>query len=318
VKLSPVSFLVGPEPLQHRIHVEGIRKEIFPGGSGGLNDDTFDAKEKSLSDIFDFANTFPMMATRRLIILRNAGDPKEADENRWLAYLENPSPHTILIASADKIDKRKRLYKALEKHGSLLLLPEVKQKDIPSWIDRLTERRAVQISPQARLALANAVGTDLTLLQNEIDKLALYVHPETTITETAVEALVLKTTGGNVFEFTDQVAERRTFAALTTLDHLVDTGTPPLVLVSLLARHFRVLLKAHHHLHAHTNRTELPQALGVPPFVVSRYLDQAKLYAPASLRHAIGELRKLDHDLKSTGHPPKMLLERSLRAMVAQ
>jgi len=90
LKTAPVHFIVGSQALQQRLFVDDVRKSLFPSGSGGLNDDTFDVKEKSLTEIFDLANTFPMLAAKRLVVVRNVDDPKEADEARWLAYLENP------------------------------------------------------------------------------------------------------------------------------------------------------------------------------------------------------------------------------------
>jgi DNA polymerase-3 subunit delta len=295
--------------------VEEVRKDLFPAGSAGLNDDTFDAKEKNLSEIFDLANTFPMLAAKRLVVVRNVDDPKEADEGRWLAYLENPSPQAVLVGISAKLDKRKRLYKALEKAGALVDLPDPKAKDMPFWIDRLAKHQRVTFSPRAKLILAEAVGTDLDILDREIEKLALFVHPETTIHEGAVAELVLESGEGNIFEFTDQVAERKTGDALESMDRLIRSGTPPLVLLTMLARHLRILWKAHHHTKARTGRHELPAVLGVPPFAVGRYVDQARGFNVPGLKKALTELSRLDRDLKSSGLPAKFLMERSLRTI---
>lgn len=314
----PVQFVVGAQALQQRLFVEEVRKALFPNGSGGLNDDTFDTKEKSLAEIFDLANTFPMLAPKRLVVVRNVEDPKEADETRWISYLENPSPHAVLIGIAAKLDKRKRLFKAVEKAGALVDLPEPKSRDVPFWIDRLSAHHKVTFSPRAKLLLAEAVGTNLDLLDKEIEKLALFVHPETTIQENAVSELVLDSGEGNIFEFTDQVAERKTGDALVTMDRLMNSGTPPLVLLTMLARHLRILWKAHHHTKARTGRHELPAVLGVPPFAVGRYMDQSRGYRPATLKRALAELNRLDRDLKSSGLPAKFLMERSLRTITEQ
>src|SRR5262245_5672784 len=116
---APVLFLVGPDAFQQRLVLEELRKSIFPNGSGGLNDDTFEEGERDLAEIFDLANTMPMLAERRLIVLRNAGAPKESDQEKWLFYLENPSPSAVIAALAEKLDKRFKLTKALDKMGSL-------------------------------------------------------------------------------------------------------------------------------------------------------------------------------------------------------
>jgi DNA polymerase-3 subunit delta len=101
--------------------------------------------------------------------------------------------------------------------------------------------------------------------------------------------------------------------ALETLDHLLAQGTPPLVLLSMTTRHFRILIKARHGLHHRTDRSSLPSLLGVPPFVVDRYLAQARKRSPENLKNALRQACRLDHDLKSTGLTPRFLLERTLR-----
>lgn len=315
MKTEAVYFVVGAPGLQQKLFVEEIRKSLFPNGSGGLNDDTFDSGEKTLAEIFDLANTFPMMAAKRLVVIRNISDPKDADEARWSAYLQNPSPNAVVVGLAPKLDKRKRFFKALEKAGALVSLPEPRSKDLPSWIDRLSKHHEVTFSPRAKLMLAEAIGTDLDLLSHEVEKLALFIHPETSIQEGAVAELVLKTSDGNIFAFTDQVAERKTGDALDTMDSLLQTGTPPLVLLSMLARHLRILWKAHHHTKQKTVRQQLPSLLGVPPFTVTRYMDQARGLKAQGLKKALAELSRLDRDLKSSGLPPKLLMERSLRTI---
>lgn len=313
MKLSPVHFLIGKEPLQQKLVLEEIRMAVFPLGSKGLNDDTFDLKTDKLTSILDLANTYPMLAQKRLIQVRNVNNFSDVDENRWLTYLENPSPHTVLIALAEKLDKRKKLYKALDKKGFITTLTAPRPRDLSKWIDRLAKRHQIQISPGAKNLLADALGTDLSLLDREIEKLALYAFPEKTVTEKAVEDLVLRAAGGNIFSFTDQVVEKRLGQALHTLSHLVSSGTPPLILVTMLARHFRILLKAQDFLKNQTAGVPAAQALGVPAFTTSRYLDQARQLSILYLRNALATLRSLDRDLKSTGLPAKLLLERSLR-----
>ncbi|MFH1263537.1 MAG: DNA polymerase III subunit delta [Pseudomonadota bacterium] len=317
MKISPVVFVVGAQPLQQKLFVEEVRKNLFPNGSGGLNDDTFDAKEKNLVEILDLANTFPMLAPKRLVVVTLADDPKEADETRWISYVENPSPNTVLVGLAAKLDKRKRLFKALDKIDAIVTLPDPKAREIPVWVEQLARHHAVTFTPRAKLLLAEAVGTDLTLLDQEIAKLALYAHPATTIDEKMVAELVLETAEANIFEFTDQVVERRTGEALHTMDRLIATGTPPLVLLTMLTRHLRILWKANHHTKSRTNRNELPAILGVPPFAVSRYMDQARSFQTPTLKQALSELGNLDRDLKSSGLPAKLLMERSLRTITA-
>ncbi len=315
MKLSPVLFLVGKEPLQQKLFMEGVRKELFPNGSGGLNDDSFDLKETPLAEIFDLANTFPILANKRLIVVRNGAEPKESDESQWLNYFENPSPHTVLIAMWEKLDKRKRLFKLCEKAGAIITFEAPKPNEVSSWIDKLSARYEIKVSTNAKKMLVEALGKNLDVLDRELEKLSLYIHPEKILSENAIEDLILRTAGDNIFAFTDQVIEGRAKEAFETLDHLMSTGTPALVLLSMLARHLRILLKTYDHLKEKANRSDLAALLGVPPFLVQRYTEQAREFSSSNARLAMSELRHLDHDLKSSGLPAKFLFERSIRVI---
>ncbi|HLG18710.1 MAG TPA: DNA polymerase III subunit delta [Bdellovibrionota bacterium] len=314
MKLKPVLFLAGADPLQRRLILEEVRSDVFPNGSGGLNDDTLDVKERELADVLDLANTLPMLGSRRLILLHNAESPNDDDQELWASYLSNPAPHTTVVVLADKIDKRTRFFKLLEKHQAVVLIEPPKPRELPNWIDKLAKRHGVMISAEARSTLAESVGVDLAAIDNNLEKLALYIHPKEKIEESDVDELVLQSTGDNIFAWTDQVLEGRKAEALNTLHHLMDDGTPPLVLVSMLARHVRLLIRTHQHLSEKIGRAQLAPALGLPPFVVDRYLDQARRLSPDRLRRSLSELQTLDHDLKSTGHPSHFLLEQTIRA----
>ena len=186
---------------------------------------------------------------------------------------------------------------------------------MPTWVDRIAKRHGVTVTPAARQALVDAVGIHLASLSQHLEKLALYVHPATSVDEPAVGELVLETSGDTIFAWTDQVLEGRIPEALSTLNYLFDTGNPALVMLSMLARHVRILIKARELTAANVSSREYPARLGVPPFAVQRYVEQARRHEASKLQGAMGELARLDHDLKSTGLPAQHLLERTVIAL---
>lgn len=315
MKPVPITFIVGSDLFQHRLLTDEIRKAVFPNGSGGLNDDTFDGKGADLSSIFDLANTLPMLSPQRFIFIRNAEATSEKDQTQWLRYLKAPSPSAVLVASAQKLDKRTKFAKTLVEADVVVEAEPPKPRDVPSWIDRLAKRNEISVAPAAKMALAEAVGSDLGRLDQEIGRLALFVHPEKTISEKAVTSTVLQTTGENVFAWTDQIVEGRWKESVSTLHHLIEEGSPELVLVSMLVRHLRILLKAKDAAATSARGGELTSLLGVPPFLVSRYMDQCRRLQRSALLKALDHLATLDRELKSTGLSGSLLLERATRAI---
>ena len=315
MKLPPILFLVGPDPFLRDMELKEIRTHVFPQGPDRMNDLTLDARDVKSADILDQANTLPMFSEKRLLVVRGIEKLKEEDQNLWTKYAENPSPYTLIVGTADKRDKRTRFFKTMDGRGFIRTLEEPKPRDFPIWVDRLAKRHELTLSPDAKQALLDAVGTDLGALDRHLDKLALFIHPEKTVSAKAVAQLVYDIAGESLFSWTDQVVEGRVPQATATLNDLVRSGSPVLVLVSLLARHLRVLLKARDELAARTPTQELPHLLGVPPFTVRRYLDQAQRFTKGRLRSSLGELSKLDRELKSTGLAPSLLLERTVRTI---
>ncbi len=315
MKPFPITFLIGSEPLQESLFLEKIRAEAFPEGLNPMNDHSFTGKEITLEAVFDLANTFPMFGGDRFIVLRHLPEPKAADEEVWLRYLEAPAASTRLVVTMAKIDKRKRLYRALSKSSAVQALAAPRPQELPRWIDQLASRHGVTLETAARKLLAELIGTDLTAIDHELEKLALFVHPKTQVSESHVGEMVLRATGDNIFAFTDQVVEKRTGEAMGTLSHLVEEGTPVLVLTGMLARHLRMLLKTGDAMKRGIRGSELASKLAVPPFVATRYREQAQKMEPTRLVQALDHLCHLDRDLKSTGLPAKLLMERTIRAM---
>ncbi|MCB0307946.1 MAG: DNA polymerase III subunit delta [Bdellovibrionales bacterium] len=321
MKIAPVYVLTGQEPLLQKFFIEDLRKKIFPEGSKGFNDDHFSAKEKSWSEIFDLANTFPMLSNWRLITVRNATDIRVDDEPLWLKYLENPPEHTILVLQAEKLDKRKKVIKMLVKQGYLHDLVPPKPNMMPGWVDKLAKQKDLSVDPKARMALVDAIGTNLSRLSSEIEKLELFMAPEKTITVDAVSALVLKSSGDSIFQFTDAVFEGKAKESLTALKYLFDQGTPALVVVAMLARHLKILIKAKfmmNQVQANDSSSSPASALGVPPFLVSKYKAQAKSFTIELLFQGVKKLTQLDTDLKSTGLNNQSLVEKTILEMTSQ
>ncbi|MFH1017585.1 MAG: DNA polymerase III subunit delta [Pseudomonadota bacterium] len=315
MKPSPFLLLIGPDPFLRELELKEIRGTLFPNGPDRMNDLTLHARDMETADILDQANTLPMFSEKRLLVIRGIEKLGEDDQTRWLKYVENPSPYAVIVGTAEKLDRRTRFFKAMDEKGCIRLLEEPRPRDLPAWVDRLAQKRDLKLSPDAKQALLEAVGTDLGSLDRHLEKLSLFVHPEKNVSAKEVAQLVYDIAGENLFAWTDQVVEGRVPDATATLNDLIRSGSPVLVLVSLLARHLRVLLRARDELAARTRAQDLPHLLGVPPFTVRRYMDQAQRFTKGRLRSSLGELSKLDRELKSTGLSPSFLLERTVRAI---
>lgn len=310
-KTLPFYLLEESESYQEKKFLDGLKIQLF-GNQPNPDISTFDLKQHSFDDVMQSANTFSMFSSARLIFVQQNKDLKEDQEETLLKYIAQPNPTTTMVWKTKKLDKRKRFSKQVQGLNVLMSFSNPKPHEMSQWIDQIAAEVGIMVDRDAKSAFVEYIGTNLSQVHRELEKLQLYVHPENKIQKKHVEALVLKTNGDDVFAFTDQVIQKNLGKAYSTLAHLLEEGTVPLVLLSMLVRHYRILLKIHDGVSRRIPVAQLASFVMIPPFLVQRYVDQTKKIKMDECRKAIVTLQKLDKDFKSTGLSNRMLLEGTL------
>ena len=272
----------------------------------------FDLKEHKFEEVMESANTFSMFAKNRFITVQQHKDLNEKQEEELLKYIDAPNATTVIVWKTKKLDKRKKFSKQLQSKKVLKSFSAPKPFEMTQWIDTIAKEVEVTVDRDAKTAMIEAVGCNLSQVHRELEKLKLYIHPETKVLKKHVDAMVLKTNGDDVFAFTDQVIARDLKKAYPTLAHLMEEGTVPLVLLSMLVRHYRILLKVHDGMARRLPSAQLGGYAGVPPFLIQRYTDQAKKMNAQRCRNSLQKLQQLDKQFKSTGLSNRILLEETI------
>lgn len=275
-----------------------------------------DTKTTSVEEILESANSFSMFASKRLILVTQSKEITEDQEAAILQYLQNPSPMTTLIWKLKKLDKRKKFTKQIQSMGCLIQFSKPKPGEMGPWIDRIAASLKISVARDAKPILIENMGTNLALLQHELEKLSLYIHPKTTIERADVELMISKSTGEDIFAFTDAVIQKNSKRALSSLQYLLSEGTVPLVLLSMILRHIRILMKIHQGLHQKVPTSALASFVGIPPFLVQRYVDQSRTFSVQDCDQAISLLQSADRDFKSTGLSNRFILERTMISLM--
>lgn len=309
-KIEPFYLLEQSEPYQEKKFLSSVQAQLF--GTAKPDVQNFDLKEHSFDQILEAANTFSMFSQVRLIIVQQHKDLKEDQEEALLHYIDQPTAMTTIIWKIKKLDKRKRFSKQIAAKKVLMSFTAPKPFEMSVWLDQIATDVKIKLDREAKSTMVEYVGTNLSQIEKELEKLKLYIHPETTILKKHVEAMVLKTSGDDVFAFTDQVIGKDLKKAYSTLAHLLEDGTVPLVLLSMLVRHYRILLKIHDGTKRRLPSGQLAGYAGIPPFLIQRYQDQTRKVSMQQCHRAIELLQKLDRDFKSTGLSNKILLESTI------
>jgi DNA polymerase III subunit delta len=302
--LAPIYLLVSDEPLLVDRAVAALREAAMPAALRGFNEEMFDGKGLTATRLLNAAQTLPMMAPRRLVLVRDLAAMAAAELAGLLPYLERPSPSTVLVGTASKIDKRIKLWAAAGKAGVLHELTA--PRDLSGFVRAEAERRGVAIRPPAASRLAEVVGKDLARLSISLEQLALYADGRP-IEVDDVDDLVAETRERSVFELTDAIGAGQRQRALVALESLIDQKQSPVGVVAMLARHVRQLGLVLAARDEGVPRGELPRLVGAPPFVVDKLATQAQRLGPAQVARATAELAWADRALKGEAPMVKTL-----------
>jgi DNA polymerase-3 subunit delta len=301
---APIVLFVSEEPLLLDRAVAAVREAAMPAALRGFNEELFDGKGLTAQRVLTAAKTLPMMAPRRLVWVRDLAAMAAAELGGLVDYLAAPSPTTIFLGTAGKIDKRIKFWAAAAKAGVVDEL--ARPRDVGGFVRDEAARRGVAIRPAAAARLAEVVGADLARLALSLEQLALYAG-DRPIEGDDVDDLIAETRERSVFELTDAIGAGQRARAQAALASLLDQRQSPVGVVAMLARHVRqlgicVAAKAEG-----VPRGELPRLVGAPPFVVDNLTTQSAKLGPAYVARATRALGWADRALKGEAQMTKTL-----------
>lgn len=303
--LDPVYILSSDQPLLVTRAVQAIVDAAVPPEMRGFNLDVIEAKDATATRIISTAQTLPMMAQRRAVLVRDLA-PMSADElQKLLPYIEAPNPTTVLVALSSKVDKRQKFYSRVKSLKVLHVLDAPKQ--IGPWIQAEAEARGVSIRRNACDRLAEVVGKDLARLSLALEQLALFAG-SAVVTADHVDELIADTRERSVFELLNAMSNGDRAAALAAMDALCEQQESAIGVVTMMARHMRSLGLCHA---ANQQRiadpAELARYIGVPGWKVKATMAEARRYPPVVVGEALAKLSAADRELKGMTPVVKVL-----------
>ncbi len=299
---KPVYFLMGEEPYYIDRISQYIANHVLTEDEKGFNQMVLYGKDTSVDEVIANAKRFPMMSQYQVIIVKEAQHLSRAIEN-FTAYVENPQSTTILVIcyKYKKLDKRKKLYKTIQKNGELFESKKLYENQVSDWIRRTLNGKKYKISPKACVMLVEFLGTDLSKISNELDKLMLVVQSATEITPDLVEEHIGISKDYNNFELKKAIGEHNVRKATLIVDYFAQNpkDNPFVVTITLLNTFFTQLLQYHGLNDRSPNN--VAKVLGVNPYFVNEYSVAAKNYPMRRVSTIISSLRQLDLKGKGVG-----------------
>ncbi|WP_111660836.1 DNA polymerase III subunit delta [Olleya aquimaris] len=299
-QLKPIYLLMGEEAYYIDKISDFIEDTVLTEEERGFNQMVLYGRDVSIEDIVSNAKRFPMMAERQVVIVKEAQDLARTID-QLADYAKNPQPSTVLVLcyKYKSIDKRKAVYKTIKKTGYVYESKKLYDNQVPDWIRRVLSPKGYSITPKAAQMLVEFLGTDLSKISNELEKLQIVLPKDTQITPDHIEENIGISKDYNNFELRKAIGTKNTAQAFKIVHYFADNpkDNPMVVTVSLLFNFFSQLL----HLHGMSDKNprNVASALRVNPYFVNEYLDAARNYPMRKVSQVIATLREFD--VKSKG-----------------
>jgi len=315
--LAPVYLFYGTEKLLMDNYLGKLKVKILPPEVEAFNFDKVDGEKVNISQVVDLANTMPVMAEKRVVIVDNAtyftavkNAENKFDERPLLQYLDNPNTACCLIFRIlGKADKRKKIFKAVDEKGQTVEFAGLTGENLGRWVEAFLKDKGKKIEPAAFNYIALLAGEGLETMQNELEKLSLYCLDSTIITLPMVQEIVTKNSEINVFSLIDSIAEKKGKKALELLQSSLAMGEAPMKLLSLLVRQYRLILAAKDMISQGLPEKQIREKLSIQPFVLNKILSQGRNCPAEQLVKALEKLLETEVLLKSSGGDPSELME---------
>lgn len=298
-QFEKIYFLHGEEPFFIDAITDAIVENAMDDSERDFNQNILYGKECDAGSLIADAKSYPMMGERRLVVVKEAQEFKEIELLE--SYFANPVETTIFVLcyKHKKFDTRKKLIKTAASNGLVFLSEKVRDYKLVDWISNYAKDVGYQISPKASMLLAEFLGTDLSRISNELEKLSILVEKGTIINEVHIEENIGISKDYNFFELSNAFAERDYLKASKIVNYFEKNPKmgPLIPVISNLFSYHTKLMRVH--FSKDKSPASLASTLGVAPFLVSQYVQAARIYNPKKLAENITILQ--EYDLKCKG-----------------
>lgn len=287
--LATVYLMTGPEKYIANQVERKIMETLIPKGLESLNLTIYTDKNIDLSEIIANCKTLPLMSPKRMIIVRESVDlaklKNKKEEEAFIDYLKNPNQTSILLIYWENPDKRRKLYKSIEKAGTILDFQKLTSRELSLWIKKRIENFNKTINKdvlerliERSMYLANDNKT-IEVIDNEIDQLIDFTGERKEITKEDVLLVLPQPIEDGIFKMIDYTMMQQKDQALLMLKEFYLQGESPFGVFSLLIRQIRQLILVKLYQEKRYPINVMAKEMKLNTYIVNRILKNARPYS---------------------------------------
>ena len=249
----------------------------------------------SEQEVCDLALTVPFFAQKRLIVLDSCDFFSWASDGIANIIKDMPD-YLYMIIVESSADKRKKVYKEIEKNGYVCELKKQSQGDLKTFIKSKCEQEGFAIEPAAVEKLIDATNGDLNNISNELQKLLAYCAYEKKITAADVDKVCAVSIENKIFEMIEAIGKKDNIKAIALYNDLIALKEPPIKILILLERQFMGIAQVKGSVNIDASQIGMK---GVAPFVVKKYRAQADNFSQEALENLLKLFEDMEYKIKS-------------------
>ncbi len=297
---KPIYFLMGEESFYIDKITDYIEHNVLADNEKAFNQTIVYGRDTDAVTIDNISKRFPMMSSHQVVIVKEAQNLKDIDKLQY--YAGNPLESTILVINYKykTLDKRKKLYKEVQANGVIYESKKLYDNQVPDWINKYLKTSGYGIEPVASTLLTEFLGTSLSKISNELDKLIISLPKGAKITPKNIEENIGISKDFNNFELQNALIKKDVVKANQIISYFDKNQkeNPIILTISSLFTFFKRLLM--YHFLKDKNPRSVAAALQINPYFVKDYQLAAKRYNAKKTVAVISWLR--EYDMKSKGY----------------
>ncbi len=306
-QLKQAYLLYGEEAYLKKQYKDKLIQALVADGDS-MNFSAFEGKDINQKEIIDLAETLPFFADRRVILIEGSGFFKNAADD-LAGYMPECAPSTFFVFVEDEIDKRNKMYKAVNELGKTIEFGTQNDQLLGKWIGGRIRKEGKNITQDAFQAFVAKTGTDMENIDKELEKLLCYTLDKEVINVEDVEAVTTEQISNKVFEMVDSIANHNQTKALDLYYDLLALKEPAMRILYLITRQFNILLTIKVMTNQGFSNKDIASKAGCPEWAVRKNQGQARGFSVERLKQAIRDGVDFEESVKTGRMNDQMAVE---------
>jgi len=302
-----IYLVYGSQTISVKSRIKRISKDLL-NEIDNMNYVKFDFGDVTFFNVLDECSLVPLGYDTRVVVVENCNflikeDKKILEDkgyNALLEYINNPNPdcHLILSVCSKNVDNKSKLMELIKANGKIFAIADPTDNEWKLYVEQyITKNLSTEIDKDAVMELASRTKGDMALLYTSAAKLSLYTNH---ITYNDVVLMVEEQLDENIFQIYSELLNGKTNEALKVFNDLKIKNTEPIILISSLAKQFRLFHQTMFLINQGYNTAEIAEMLGdIKEVRVQIMQRQMFSISEKTVRKTLDDLYKLDLQIKS-------------------